>query len=69
MATPNLVADTKQGAKTLLGQSAGTAVFHTEEVEKMAGIPRKGIEAVILIKEIFEGAEVVENKNSDYALD
>jgi hypothetical protein len=58
------VADTKQGAKTLLDQSSGTAVFHTDEVERMAGISREGIEAVLLVKEVFQGAEVVGHENS-----
>lgn len=51
-------------SKTLLGESAGTTVFHTEEVERMAGISRERIEAVLLVKEIFEGAEVVDHENA-----
>ncbi|MCK4507604.1 MAG: hypothetical protein KAU27_03625, partial [Desulfuromonadales bacterium] len=59
------VADTKQGAKTLLCKSAGTAVFHTDEVERMAGICREGIETVLLVKEVFEGVEVVLHENTE----
>jgi hypothetical protein len=60
-----LVADSKRGAQMLLGESAGTAVFHTDEVERMAGICRDGIEGVLLVKEVFEGAEVVEHDNTE----
>ncbi len=30
----------------------------------MAGISREGIEAVLLVKEVFQGAEVVGHENS-----
>ncbi len=33
------VLDSKEAAKTPLGESAGTAVFHTDDVECMTGLP------------------------------